>query len=406
MVTLGELASLLEAELFEVATACAGRGRTVKKAAGNDTTRRPGRHGRGGAGVFADTACSADAAAASDARPSAGDEIGATLAGATQASVIDVVHDSRQVAPGALFACWRGAEADGHDFADDAVEAGALGLLVERPLDVAAPQLIVESVRRAVGPAAAAVYGHPCRRMQTVAVTGTDGKSTTASMIARLLHDEDSAVTVVGTLSGARTTPEAADLQRRLRRGADQGAVAAVVEVSSHALAQHRVEGCEFELAVFTNLGRDHLDYHGSMQDYFAAKARLFNRALTERAVVNVKSAHGRRMAERARSEALEVVEVGEGAYSVLAQDAGGSVLRWRGLELRVPLVGDFNAENAVLAAEAAVALGVAPRVVAERLAGMPQVSGRFETIECGQDFTVVVDFAHTPEGLTSISCN
>ena len=269
-------------------------------------------------------------------------------------------HDSRRVAAGALFACIPGASADGHRYAADAVAAGAVALLAERPVDATVPCLVVESVRRAVGPAAAAVHGHPCRRLDVAGVTGTNGKTTTVRLLAGLLRAAGRDTVEVGTLTGRLTTPEAGDLQRILARAADRGASAAAVEVSSHGLAQHRVDGCRFRVAAFTNLGRDHLDYHGSVEDYFAAKARLFVRALTERAVVDVSSPWGRRLADLAASE-VPVTEIDGRDVELLDSDARSSVFRWRGRTVALPMGGAFNRADAVLAAETAVALGLAP---------------------------------------------
>ena len=316
--------------------------------------------------------------------------------------VSDVEHDSRRVAPGALFACIPGASADGHRYAADAVAAGAVALLAERPVDATVPCLVVESVRRAVGPAAAAVHGHPCRRLDVAGVTGTNGKTTTVRLLAGLLRAAGRDTVEVGTLTGRLTTPEAGDLQRILARAADRGASAAAVEVSSHGLAQHRVDGCRFRVAAFTNLGRDHLDYHGSVEDYFAAKARLFVRALTERAVVDVSSPWGRRLADLAASE-VPVTEIDGRDVELLDSDARSSVFRWRGRTVALPMGGAFNRANAVLAAETAVALGLAPETAAAGLAGAAPVPGRFESVDAGQDFAVIVDFAHTADGLAAV---
>ena len=317
--------------------------------------------------------------------------------------VCDVEHDSRQVRPGALFACIGGANHDGHDHALSALSHGARALLVQRLVAAPAPQIRVSSVRRAVGLAASAVHGNPSRRLDLVGVTGTDGKTTTASMIAHLLRDGGRGVTEIGTLTGPRTTPEAPEMQRRLRGAVDQGDQSVVVEVSSHALDQHRVDGCEFRLAVFTNLGRDHLDHHNSMEDYFAAKSRLFTPELAHKAVINVKTDAGRRMADHARRRHLEVVEVDHDTASVTEERLTGCLLLWRGMRVRLPVVGALNAENAVLAAEAALSLGLKPQQVAARLSEMPPSKGRFELVEQGQDFAVIIDYAHTPQGLTAV---
>ena len=316
--------------------------------------------------------------------------------------VRDVEHDSRLVEPGVLFACIPGAVDDGHRFAGEAVSAGAVGLLVERPVPAGVPCLVVESVRRAVGPAAAAVHGHPGRRLDLAGVTGTNGKTTTVRLVAGLLRAAGRDAAEIGTLTGTLTTPEATDLQRALAHALRRGASAAVIEVSSHGLVQHRVDGCRFRVAAFTNLGHDHLDYHGSVEDYFAAKARLFTSGLTEMAVVDVTSDWGRRLAAVAASE-VPVIEVDQRKIEVLDADARSSTFRWRGQAVTLPLGGAFNRANAVLAAELAAALGVDPAAAATGLAEAAPAPGRFESVQAGQDFEVIIDYAHTPDGLAAV---
>ncbi len=314
----------------------------------------------------------------------------------------NVEHDSRRVGPGTLFACIPGAACDGHGFAADAVAAGAVALLVERPIPATVPCLLVESVRRAVGPAAAAVHGHPSQRLDLAGVTGTNGKTTTVRLAAGLLRAAGRDPVEIGTLTGTLTTPEATDLQRTLSEAVGRGASAAVVEVSSHGLAQHRVDGCRFRVAAFTNLGHDHLDYHGSMDDYFAAKARLFASGLAEHAVVDVTGPWGRRLADAAASE-IPLVEVDQRDIELLDADARSSVFRWRGHTVTLPLGGAFNRANAVLAAEMAVGLGLDPDAAAAGLADAAPVPGRFESVQAGQDFAVVVDYAHTADSLAAV---
>ena len=321
---------------------------------------------------------------------------------AAAARVVDVEHDSRCVGPGALFACIPGAVSDGHRFAADAVAAGATALLAERPVSAAVPSLLVGSVRRAVGPAAAMVHGHPSRRLGLAGVTGTNGKTTTVRLAAGLLRSAGGEPIEIGTLTGALTTPEATDLQRTLSEAAGRGASAAIVEVSSHGLAQHRVDGCRFRVAAFTNLGRDHLDYHGSMEDYFEAKARLFTGGLAESAIVDVTGPWGRRLAETVPPE-MPLATVDRCAIELLHADARSSVFRWRDQIVTLPLPGAFNRANAVLAAEIARSLGLSPEAVAAGLADAAPVKGRFEPVHAGQDFAVVVDYAHTPDGLAAL---
>ncbi|MCI3950310.1 MAG: UDP-N-acetylmuramyl-tripeptide synthetase, partial [Acidimicrobiales bacterium] len=190
--------------------------------------------------------------------------------------VTAVTHDSRAVVPGALFCCVPGERADGHAFAPEAVARGAVALLCARPLGLGVPEVRVDDVRAAMGPAAAAVHDHPSAALPVVGVTGTNGKTTTTWLLQAVLEAAGRPTGLIGTLSGARTTPEAPDLQARLAELRDEGRRAVAMEVSSHALALHRVDGTRFAVAVFTNLGRDHLDFHDSLEDYFAAKARLF----------------------------------------------------------------------------------------------------------------------------------
>lgn len=319
---------------------------------------------------------------------------------ATQVS--EVEHDSRLVKPGALFACIPGATADGHDFADAAIRAGAEALLVDRPIPAPVPCLVVKSVRRALGPISAAVHGDPSQQLDVVGVTGTNGKTTTVRLIAGLLRATGSGVSEIGTLTGMRTTPEAPELQRQLASAASRGDRAVAIEVSSHALDQHRVDGCLFRVAAFTNLGRDHLDYHGSREHYFAAKARLFSPGTAEQAVIDVTTEAGRRLADMAAA-AMPVIEIGHGTTELLTADARSSLFRWRGRPVHLPLGAAFNVANAAVAAEVAVALGLDPSLVAEQLAGASQIPGRFESVDAGQDFSVIVDYAHTPEGLAAV---
>ena len=325
------------------------------------------------------------------------------LRGSGDTAVTRVDFDSRSVEPGSLFCCIPGADHDGHDFADAAVEGGAASLLVERPLSgprvEAVPQVVVASVRNAVGPVAARVEGDPSREIDVVGITGTNGKTTTTYLLANIIAADGRTPHVIGTLSGARTTPEAPDLQRQLAAARDSGCTVAM-EVSSHALDLHRVDGTHFAVAVFTNLTRDHLDHHGTMADYFAAKARLFTPELSASAVVCLDDEHGRRLHAAASVPTtgfcladLEDLEVG------LAR----SRFRWRGYAVEVPIGGRFNVMNAVAAAEAALALGIDPAVAAAGLGRPLVVPGRFEHIDAGQPFAVVVDYAHTPDGLVQV---
>ena len=311
-----------------------------------------------------------------------------------------VSHDSRAVAPGDLFCCVRGEHADGHDHAPAAVAAGAAALLCERPLDLAVPQVVVPDVRLAMGPASAAVHGHPSQALAVVGVTGTNGKTTTVHLLRSVLAAAGRRAEVIGTLTGARTTPEAPELQRLLAGFVADGVDAVAMEVSSHALALHRVDGTRYRVAVFTNLSAEHLDFHASMEEYFQAKARLFTPELADAAVVNVDDPRGRLL--------LDAAVVPTRGYSVgdvegLEVGRAASRFRWRGVDVTVPLGGRFNVSNALAAAEAAITLGIEPAAVAAGLAAAGPVPGRFEAVEEGQPFGVVVDYAHTPDGLEHV---
>ncbi len=316
---------------------------------------------------------------------------------ADDAVVDDVVFDSRSARPGALFCCLRGSTADGHEHAAAAVAAGSPAILADRPLAVTVPQLLVEDARAAMAPAAAEVHGDASRSVQVVGVTGTNGKTTVTHMLAAILDAADRPAGVIGTLSGVRTTPEAPDLQRQLAALRDEGRTTVAVEVSSHALVQHRVDATRFAVAVFTNLSRDHLDYHGTMEAYFKAKAVLFEPALAERAVVNLDDPHGRLL-----HDAAQIPTVGFSVDDVdhLALGLSEASFTWRGAPVRLPVGGRFNVSNAVAAATAAAELGIDAGVIARGLSSVRTITGRFEVVDVGAPFTVVVDFAHTPDGL------
>ncbi|HEY2813331.1 MAG TPA: UDP-N-acetylmuramoyl-L-alanyl-D-glutamate--2,6-diaminopimelate ligase [Acidimicrobiales bacterium] len=314
--------------------------------------------------------------------------------------VTGVVHDSRAVTDGSLFCCVPGAIADGHAFAATAVEAGAVALLCERVLKVDVAQAVVPATRVAMGPAAAMLHGHPSRSLDVVGVTGTNGKTTTTHLVRSIFDTAGRPAETIGTLTGARTTPEAPDLQRLLAEMRDRGTRAVAMEVSSHALAQHRVDGTWFRVGLFTNLSRDHLDFHHTMDEYFEAKALLFTADRCEHAVVNVDDPWGQKLAAR--------LELPWEPYSLddaseVTTEAHESRCVWDGVELRVPLGGRFNLSNAIAAAVTARALGVDHGAIAEGLAGAGPVPGRFETVDAGQPFTVIVDYAHTPDGLERV---
>jgi UDP-N-acetylmuramoyl-L-alanyl-D-glutamate--2,6-diaminopimelate ligase len=327
----------------------------------------------------------------------------------------DVVFDSREVGPGSLFCCVPGAVDDGHAYAAAAVEAGAAALLVERWIDdVSAPQVRVASVREAMGPVAAVVFGHPAESLSMAGITGTNGKTTTTYLLEAIWRAAGVRPGVIGTTGArvdgepvplARTTPEAPDLHRLLARMREAGVGAVAMEVSSHALAQHRVGGVTFDVAAFTNLSQDHLDFHPSMEDYFAAKASLFTSARAARAGVNNDDPWGRRLLE---DPAVPTTTYGlDPGADLRATDVSSTVnglaFTIDGVAFRSRLRGVFNVSNCLAAVAVAGTLGITLEVAARGLAAVEGVPGRVEPVDAGQDFLVVVDYAHTPDSIRSV---
>ena len=332
-------------------------------------------------------------------------------------AVQGVSQDSRSTRPGDLFLAWAGTAADAHDFVADAVRQGAVATVVERPLEVHIPQLVVSDGRRAAALAADVVMGSPSKGLRTLAVTGTNGKTTTAILI-RHLMGPDVPTAVIGTLglidrAGVRpgseklTTPGPVQVAVWLRELVDGGMSAVVFEASSHALAQHRLDALRFEVVVFTNFSQDHLDYHADLAEYFAAKARLVE--LTGEGgtvVVNRGDAAWDRLDPKGRALRTYAVEraADVSAHDVRLDARGASfALRVDGEErqVRTPLLGRYNVENALAATAAALAAGISLEAVVERLSAVPQVSGRLEAVVTSP-FTVLIDFAHTPAALAS----
>jgi len=330
----------------------------------------------------------------------------------------DLAYDVRSVEPGALFFCVPGMRADGHDFAAEAVGRGAVALVVERPLELEVPQLVVASARAAMAEAADVFFGEPTRELQLAGVTGTNGKTTTCFLVYEILTAAGRRPGLVGTVESrvggaarklARTTPEAIDLQRLFREMLDAGDKSCVIEASSHAIELHRLDRARFSALAFTNLSQDHLDFHGTMEDYFAAKRRLFLSGEETPAAINVDDAFGRRLAADLRALGQEkVLTFGRAADAELRPDevelgTDGTRIRLGELELRSPLRGAFNAENLLTAVALAHLLGVEDEQIAAGVAALKGVPGRFEVVDRGQPFTVVVDYAHTPDALSRL---
>ena len=314
----------------------------------------------------------------------------------------NATHDSQrtgELLERMLFCCVRGLRVDGHAYASDAVAGGARALLVDHVLDLEVDQVVVENVREAMGYAASIVHGDPGRTMRMVAITGTNGKTTTAHMLEAILLAAGRRPAVLGTLTQTRTTPEATDLHARLADFRDQGRTDVVMEVTSHALDLHRIDGCHFAVGVFTNLSQDHLDYHGTMERYFTAKAKLFVPGFIDHAVVNRDDLHGRLLSDAAL---VPTTEIRLTDAEDLELRPNGSTFSWNGVSIRLPLAGAFNVRNALGAAVVARVLGISDDAIVRGL-GAAVVPGRYEPIREGQQFAVVVDFAHTPDGLLNV---
>ena len=339
------------------------------------------------------------------------------VTGARPVVVDDLAHVTSKVTNGALFFCVPGSLVDGHDLAREAIERGAVALVVERELDVAVPQLVVPDSRAAMAVAADVFFGEPTKELELVGVTGTIGKTTTAFLLHSLLAAAGRGPGLVGTVEwivgGERrpapfTTPEAIELQRLFREMVDAGDRSAAVEASSHGSTLRRLDRVRFDALVFTNLSQDHLDLHGSMEEYFQAKRRLFTGPQPPPAAVNVGDEWGRRLAadlEDAHRAPLVTFGLGEGAHvrpDGLELSSEGSRFRAAGIELETRLRGTFNVENVLAAVAAGLLIDLDEDAIAEGVARVTGVPGRFEAIEDGQPFAIVVDYAHKPGALES----
>ena len=336
--------------------------------------------------------------------------------GGLPVTIASVTDDSRKVRAGDLFIAVRGSDADGHAYLDQARDAGASVAVVEDASRAAMPSIVVRDGRRAAAVVAAAAHDFPVRRLRLVGITGTNGKTTTAHIVRHLLDRPESRAASIGTvgiLEGSEgapvggdtglTTPGPVDLQRTLRMLVDRGVGSVAMEVSSHALDQRRVEGVTFEVAVFTNLSRDHLDYHRTMEAYRDAKAKLRDYLAPHgTVVVNADDAAWRALPTERRKVGFSVraraeVHAGDAAFTPRGSE-WTLVIADETRPVRLPLIGDFNVANALAAAAAAYALGARIDVIAERLGSVPQVPGRLEVV--GEQPTVLRDYAHTPDAL------
>jgi len=340
------------------------------------------------------------------------------VSGARTVEIADLSYDTRAVTSGAAFFCVPGARVDGHTLAWEAIERGAVALVVERVLEAGVPQLVVDDARSAMAVAADAFFGEPTKELEVAGVTGTNGKTTTTFLLHSILEAARRRAGLVGTVEwivggehrpAPFTTPEAIDLQRLFREMLTAGDGAAAVEASSHGAALRRLDRVRFDALVFTNLTQDHLDLHGTMEEYFQAKRRLFTGPLPPPAAVNVGSEWGRHLADDladAHRAPLVTFGLGDDA-DVRAENlelgAGGSRFRAAGIEIETSLRGSFNVENVLGAVAAGLLLDLDEDAIAEGIAAVEGVPGRFEAIDEGQPFSVVVDYSHTPDSLETV---
>jgi UDP-N-acetylmuramoyl-L-alanyl-D-glutamate--2,6-diaminopimelate ligase len=355
---------------------------------------------------------------------------GAKLSGDGNTVVSDVSHDSRRAGPGSLFVAVRGGLFDAHKFIPQVIEQGAVGVISEQAAPAESEStggfawLQVENVRRAMGLAAAEVHHHPSRELQLVGITGTNGKTTTAYLIASIPEAAGEPVLMTGTVEyrigperrkADRTTPEATDMQRMLRQAVDLGCRTAVMEASSQAMDFHRCDALEYAVAVFSNLTRDHLDYHKTMENYWYAKQRLFDGRLGTRprtSVINVDDAYGVELADRLKQEGLRVVTYAFKAEADVTARAAEFSLAGMKFRLRTPdeerefsspLVGPPHIYNTLAAVASGLALGYSLDVITRALEKCTGAPGRFERVSHDGDFAVVVDYAHSDDALLNV---
>jgi len=348
-----------------------------------------------------------------------------------EVDVLDCTHDTRRVTENCLFACVPGSRFDGHDFADEAFQKGAVALLCERELPESdIPQIIVKDVRSVLGKVAASIHGNPSDSMMMIAVTGTNGKTTTAHMIRGILQEGGYKTGMIGTIfydtgkgprEADRTTPESTNIQRMLGAMLKNGCRACVMEASSHGLAQGRLSGCRFDASVFTNLTEEHLDFHGNMERYFSAKSLLFSHyAKNEEslAVINADDNYGARLGDNAAGKivfyGIESIHPGHGMYihgSIRSMNLSGSSVQIRypegsthnKFELRFPLIGRYNVYNALASTAFSLASGIDPETVKKGLSSMETVPGRLERWQFEEGPSALVDYAHTPDALMNV---
>src|ERR1700685_2115468 len=349
------------------------------------------------------------------------------LAQSGDPAVTSVEYDSRRVKPGCLFVAMRGESSDGNRFIDQAISAGAVGVVTDSAAEKPRPGVawaVVPNGRRALSRVSANFYKKPAERIAITGITGTNGKSTTAFLVEAILTAAGRKSALIGTieyhvagkvLPAPHTTPEALDLNRLLAEAFGHGATEGVMEASSHALAQQRVYGIPFDVAVFTNLTRDHLDYHHTMDEYFASKQILFEGCGTDPprvAVLNAEDEYGQKLAKVSKKCGSEVITYGLKSGDLHAEKVDITprgtrfdlVMPRDAVSLFSPLIGRVNVYNILAAAGAAYARECKPDMIAKGIASLARVPGRFERVDCKQPFTVVVDYAHTDDALRNLT--
>lgn len=335
----------------------------------------------------------------------------------TGTDITDLAFSSSQVGPGSLFFCVRGFTADGHDFAADAVANGAVALVCERPLGLGVPELVVDDARAAMPLLANRFFGDPSSQLALIGITGTNGKTTTAYLVRQIFEAQGQACGLIGTVSwvvagretaAVRTTPEAIDLARALRQMVDGGDRACAIEVSSHALQLGRADQLTFAAGVFTNLTQDHLDFHDSMEDYFAAKRLLFE-AAPGVSIVNIDDQYGRRLADEFDCVTYSAEGRAQADYRAIDLDFDATGSRFKlvanGDELPATLAlpGRFNVANALAALASTIELGLPPDRALNGLASAGGAPGRFQSVGGNCAFGVFVDYAHTPDSIENV---
>lgn len=332
------------------------------------------------------------------------------------AEITGIAYDSRKVKPGDVFVCISGFETDGHKYAGKAVEKGAAAVIAEHAVDAGVPTAVVENTRHALSYAADVFYGHPSGKFRLVGVTGTNGKTTTTFLVKSILEKAGHKVGLIGTnknmigereLPSERTTPESLELTELFAEMAKEGADFVVMEVSSHSLSLSRVEFCEFDVGAFTNLTQDHLDFHKTMENYLAAKKKLFDMCKT--GVINADDEGGRKILADCSCVSVSygidsaadilAANIDYGAHGVdFDCDALGAAMR---IHINTP--GRFSVYNALAAVGICTALGISAEDISEGLRSVPGVCGRAEVVPTGRDYTAMIDYAHTPDGIENI---